>query len=535
MPREPKASLDTYPREVSKAASENPRELSKAAAKRNKELKHAKPETVETQTPPPSVTTPPRTPFVPSSAAPVGAYQQAPIAGKSSEKRGMLGSMKGSKGKKKQEPDPAFPLPTPTTPAPAVRPKFSAPYNYSPAGSSPFTVAPPQPAQRAWTPTVKAATTMNPYFQSNQPSDAKSMPYWQQRAETPRTPPPVTNSWLTYRTPPPKAEPPKQAVVTPYPTVGSHPANRPSYPTTYANPEPPPPPAGPPKTNAWLPNLSPKPASKPEQAEQAEQAGAAPRQQATPVADPAMLKGVDPEEPRSGSVPDSVWPTAEYSANFSDTSWISLKDMDGESDGDTESEDVHRSPSDELDWDSLTGRTRSTNGISNEPAEPSVPETQRRAHQGAEPVEPQSSPQGDNEEHWPNRRRRRLSRSERKRAAAEELVASSARQREEPVIPAVTWDETPVEAEETPGGDRELDEPGLMLSELEEDEVPLRTMRRRDDEFVRTRPVRTEEPVRARARRPEPAMKVRASREAVLVEDDLVYVRVDDEGRPVLR
>lgn len=438
---------------------------------------------------------------------------------------------------------------------------------------------------------------MNPYYRPTQgPEEPKSMPYWQQRLEPtqPKSQPAMPiNSWLSSRPPfsqAPPPEPPKPKEIPRYPTVATAPPTAPPMPVL-------PPKLG---SSAWLPNLNPKLAAPPKPEEPA-----AAEVEATPSEiDRSTLAVTDQRslrtEPEVEIPSKNPWPSAEYTANYSDSKWISLKDLDGISDDDEDEPTDEDSAANELDWSSLT------NGRGSNRAEPKLPSPE--SENGFEPtvafqVEQAWSPRSfetnfagsdpaprDDTASPP--RKRRLRRSDRgqasetpsKKNAAQsgEQVRPAAAKPNEPAPLKVSRSEKarnqqappdfPIEPRRLedqpavrggrPGGPRfidfddEDDEDDVVELREFRDEALVRVRASRMEELEQARNAGSQEPERARGPRPDelqkaaapraerpadvrpperaPQSKVKASREAVLVEDDLVYVLVDDEGRPVL-
>lgn len=412
---------------------------------------------------------------------------------------------------------------------------------------------------------------MNPYYRTSQgPEEPKAMPYWQQRLEStaPRSQPtPPINSWLSTRLPgtqAPPPEPPRPKEVPRYPTVAGAPAARampalpPSVPPAIVTR----PPVAP--STAWQPNLNPRSPAVPE-----------PPEESVPAFEGIGDSLTHDPVPAPRPSEDNLWPGAEYSANHSDAHWISLKDLDGAAgDADAEDEDSHAG---ELDWGSLTGRAggpenavdqdfRHSAGHDNGPILTQEFPAPRDFQTSFEPL----APPDEDPDSWTSRKRRRGRRSERAQVQeeAEEAGRPTAAQ---PPAPArtklsradkarnkLTPPQTPVSRPPAGESVRIVRSSGPVFHDFDDDDdedVPelrefteqalIRVRASRSEELLQERPPLnngsgqsfdgSDRPVKVKAPERMPEMKVRASRDAVLVEDDLVYVLVDDEGRPVLK
>ncbi|MGQ0680539.1 MAG: hypothetical protein ACT4OM_12965 [Actinomycetota bacterium] len=413
------AAPTSYVAPYPKAPAKSPREVSQEAARKRKmEKKAAKSPPAESeQTGPAMPAQPVIIPWGSTYGALVpGSVVTSPISTTSPSPRGMLSPMKGLRGnlnkpgnsapagppglsgnarpqflaplRQTASPAPA-PAPQPATPSPAppkTTPRFSAPYNYSGPGNASYTYTPAPPQQPAWTPVVRGASSLNPYFrQPDRLTEAKPTPLWQQRLENtaPKSQPasPI-NSWLSDRplplTPPrletPRVPPtvggvrpyPSPAGPVDYPTVGggkpgyptvggatTYPATGygthsavPRYPTIQTKADEPAEPAAP-APKPWLPNLNP-PKFVPLPDELLQQQEAEADDQTSPRPDKSAAEAI------AAANSATQWPGEEYSGSkFSDESWGSVKDLNALTD---ERSFNARGEVDEIDWASFSTR-----------------------------------------------------------------------------------------------------------------------------------------------------------------------------------
>jgi hypothetical protein len=453
-----------------------------------------------------------------------------PIATSYRQKRAMLETMKGAKGEEKdaktqtgttRKPAEVTPPPpvtnTPVAPSPP-RPRFSSPYNYPLPGRASYPQVSANKPEYTWTPMANSASTLNPYFRQyaiTKHEEPTAVPYWQRKLENPTASQQIrliNQSWMEARKPEPK-EP--------------SPAQREMLDSNVEEPKPEDPMAAAP-TSIWLPKLPKLPDPMEEAAEPAyellEPEGGEQQTEASEVVD---LTEFQSKREHDREAADS------YS---SADKWVSLKDFDVPPEPDRYEVPQSSEPSaDDLDWESMVRKPRMSRRRRRKAAEewepPSAELDFRDQEAKIQPKErvrerDQAAAEPEFELREPRRRGR-----EPRRREPEPRFREEPSHREEPGYrepepgypePEPGYREEPRYREPEPGYREEprYREPAPRYAEpepaVEEPDLDVRGPRRRE---------------------PEPAVqsRVKASRNAMLVEDGLVYVLVDDEGRPVLQ
>ena len=469
-----------------------------------------------------------------------------PIAMSYVQKRAMLETMKGAKGDQKDAKTPKGTTPNTSTgtmsqanqpgtrfgaarkpadvspPPPVVRstpvsssssPRFSAPYNYPTAGGTKsYPTISSRSSEHTWTPAT-GASTLNPYFRQYakyKVDEPSAVPYWQRKLDNPTASQQIrmiNQNWIAARQPEPTDPSPSQRDM------------------LDGNVEEPPPedPMAAAPTSIWLPKL-PK----------------LPEPQEIPDLPPA---GSPEPEGLQGEASDVVDLTEfqsrrEHERDASDSyasadKWVSLKDFDVQPEPDRyEGRESNEPSAEDLDWESLVRKPK---------------KSRRRRRKEAEQWEPPPAELEFRDREPRSRERERFLEPEpRERREAEPRY----RDRDEPELryrrreePEPGYSEPEYEVREPRHREPEPRhrEPEYEVREPRhrEPEHEVREPRHREPEPRHREPeYEVREPRhREETERREPAIssRVKASRDAMLVEDGLVYVLVDDEGRPVLQ